>query len=354
MNKNKIIGSILIILLLITFVFRGKLFRSKELKQNPDLISELDKLHDSKLSKDPSVVSMALVRLTNKQVPEGKSEAIKLINSENPLIRAGAGRALLLFSIRDPEVSKAIETLLEDKEQSVRVAILESMLNRFDEERSALISKFLTRPNLSIDEQLLAHYALYAISRVEAERSKHFDFIFKQAENESGSGQTRAMGLLIRMSGNPKAKELLKKELRFAASIQDPKKLPLVRARIWPSIYRFLSQTDAEFVRSNFKTFAHHPDLSLQISALSTIRPLCPKDRWNVLKEMRFNPQTHTGTIQAWLTAVDQLGGKNAAPMIQAHFNLKETVQNQQTKRVADLFKKYSTVNTADSCEKKN
>jgi hypothetical protein len=355
--KRIVILASCLIVALMAYVFRDQLFMSAELRQRPELVSELDRLRDPKFSKDPSVVAMALIRLSTPKTPEGKREAISRSNDPNPLIRAAVGRALLQFSIRDIEIEKTIQKLLSDSDPSVRVAVLESFQNQFDAERIAIIEKFLARtdlnPPMTDDEKILAHYSLFATSTVQSKREEQLAFIYPFALDPNSGAQTRAISTLIRVaSRDKKALGIVKDELRFAAAVKDRTKIPYPRSRSWPSVYRYLSQVAADEVRPQFSIFAHHPDPHLQTSALTSVYPLCPKNRWEVLRSFQFKLNStpdQNNWQSSWLSAVDVLGGKEAYSIIQGKF----VASSPYFVRSQQIAAKYKADTGADACDDK-
>ena len=154
--KRIVIALAALALLFSVYHYRDYLLYSAQLRAKPGLKDELQRLKNPLDSKNPGLVAMALVRLATDKTPEGKNAALERVGHENPAIRAAAARAIIYYSVKENKIKSAIETLLIDSDHSVRLALLESIQNRYEDERKSIIENFLRRTDLTPEEILMA------------------------------------------------------------------------------------------------------------------------------------------------------------------------------------------------------
>jgi hypothetical protein len=269
------------------FVFRAQkldpLYRSK-----PELYSDLQALKKTGADEPhPSVVLIALLRLNQNQLPEGRSEALSRVQHPNPLVRSAVAQSLGLLKLEGP-VQQALELLAFDPEASVRNAVFKGLNESLDEVKRNWVFAFYEKNKSALhpDQKLEISSVLFRFDRSPEWLRQVLD-LAKKAQAGDPALFARAMSVLIQMNPisarNPIEKEAsdFLKSAFFSGQAQ---------AENRPALFRYLANHHASSLRTWYEESYFKADPVLQISAIQVIARVCPKNLKKIISEAESLP----------------------------------------------------------------
>jgi|GEM_PF-4830438 len=281
---------------------------SKALRSNPILKRDYDTLRGEDSDTPVQQVAIALYRLNSYRLPEGQSEALKRVSDSRPQIRSAVAEALAMSGLKG-ESLEAMNRLVSDSDESVRVAALTALTKSADPKRSEVLAHARVNASKSPREELLIHGGLYGVTQG-PEKEEHLKEILKALDSKadaSGKSDNAAIAFalktLLRMSPTDSASMD-----RLQAAFADP----TTPKEMLPTLYRYLVRVRSDFLRKRFSQDVRSEFVALRVTALNSMLELCPSDRWSILQWLFSDPKVDPQSKTVARRVATYLGGKVA------------------------------------------
>jgi hypothetical protein len=304
LSRGKILTLILMPMIGATayFVWKSRFGGSEILRSRPVLKKDLALLVKGDAPVNEAV--MALHRLNSYRVAEGLEEALKREKDPRPEIRSAVAVSLAMHPMQG-RVLEAESRLLQDPEETVRIAALSALTRVSDPGQRMALQRAMENPKKSVREEFLIHAGLYGATQ-NAERKTHLDAIHSLLDQHKKDHAITSHGLavLARLSSeDQKSRDL----------IQNAFVDPATRSDVLPLLYRSLLRSRPEVLVNRFSRDAESRIPGLRLIALNSVLELCPPDRWTVMVKVMKDPATDSQTKAVVKRIATYLGGKTDA-----------------------------------------
>jgi hypothetical protein len=302
-KNKKLIGIAAVVVILAGIFFLRHHYKvSAVIGANPVLKSEYEKM---KSSNDPSVVRRVIMVLKDQGAPEALSESLARATDTDPDMRAAMAEVLCTFPF-EGNIKGALEKLIHDKDERVRLRTIQFLGQKSDGERLEFLETFCKNGAQSKAETEMCAYGRFRLAKTPQDQKAVLDSVLGTLMPDS-LGLEMISNLIGMAPTDPRVVSLFTKRLHEAKEGMSPE-----QEKIMERIFRHLAVYAPETVRDEFSLWVSHPVASIRMAALSMVFHFCPKDRWEVLGKAIVSEKADAETKRNIMNAARMLGGRRA------------------------------------------
>ena len=261
------------------------------------LLSDRDSLKKKDVS-DYELVG-ALIRLAVHHDPGVRDELNQRMKSPSKIIRSGVADATGYYD--DDAAVKALEILLSDPEETVRLGAMTGLSHRRNTSREKLIIQHLNGKHDEPLERIEAYSALLSASGSAEVRSGALKHLYELVQaKKPGFSHTAAVKMMGLAPMDAQTLHMVRSAVESGTDIQ-----------LESDAIRHLAGFDAAWIRSRVEGLRKSPHPEIRTAIVQSMHGICPKDRWLILKSM-VETEKDPGVLDTLVQEAQSMPGQGA------------------------------------------